>query len=98
MSEFGENSKAYDSLLEKVPQFTEPNMTECLKLQLIKSIDVLEITAWQKKKLRELNINNLGELLSSKESDLIKEYRVGKVRSRQMKKAAFATVFEYLFE
>ena len=97
MSEFGENSKAYDSLLEKVPQFTEPNMTECLKMQLTKSIDVLEITEWQKKKLRELNINNLGELLSSKESDLMKAYQVGKVRSRQMKNAAFAAVFEYLF-
>lgn len=97
MSEFGANSKAYDSLLRKVPQFTEPNMTECLKTQLTKSIDVLEITDWQKGKLRELNINNLGELLTSKESDLMKAYQVGKVRSRQMKNAAFAAVFEYLF-
>lgn len=97
MSEFGANSKAYDSLLKKVPQFTEPNMTECLKMQLTKSINVLEITEWQKGKLRELNINNLGELLISKESDLMKAYQVGKVRSRQMKNAAFAAVFEYLF-
>ena len=97
MIEFGANSKAYDSLLKKVPQFTEPNMTECLKMQLTKSISVLEITEWQKKKLRELNINNLGELLMSKESDLMKAYQVGKVRSRQMKNAAFAAVFEYLF-
>lgn len=97
MSEFGANSKAYDSLLRKVPQFTEPNMTECLKTQLTKSINVLEITDWQKGKLRELNINNLGELLTSKESDLMKAYQVGKVRSRQMKNAAFAAVFEYLF-
>jgi len=80
-----------------VPQFTEPNMTECLKMQLTKSINVLEITEWQKGKLRELNINNLGELLISKESDLMKAYQVGKVRSRQMKNAAFAAVFEYLF-
>lgn len=97
MSEFGENSKAYDSLLEKVPKFSEPNMTECLKMQLTKSIDVLEITEWQKSKLRELSINNLGELLMSKESDLMKAHQVGKVRSRQMKNAAFAAVFEYLF-
>lgn len=35
-------------------------MTECLKFQLAKSIDVLEISEWQKGKLRELNINTLG--------------------------------------
>ena len=97
MCEFGANSKAYESLTKKVPQFTEPDMTECLKVQLTKSINILEITEWQKGKLRELNINNLGELLTSKESDLMKAHQVGKVRSRQMKNAAFAAVFEYLF-
>lgn len=97
MSEFGANSKAYESLLKKVPQFTEPNMTECLKMQLTKSIDVLEITEWQKGKLRKLYINNLGELLASEERDLMKAHQVGKIRSRQMKNAAFAAVFEYLF-
>ncbi len=97
MSEFGANSKAYETLIKKIPKFTEPDMTECLKFQLAKSIDVLEISEWQKGKLRELNINTLGELIVSKESDLMRAYQIGKVRSRQMKNAAFAAVFEYLF-
>ncbi len=57
MSEYGANSKVYGELLEKVPKFTEPDMSECLKKQLDKNIDVLEITEWQKSKLKELNIN-----------------------------------------
>ena len=97
MSEFGANSKAYETLIKKIPKFTEPDMTACLKFQLAKSIDVLEISEWQKGKLRELNISTLGELIVSKESDLMKAYQIGKVRSRQMKNAAFAAVFEYLF-
>ncbi len=97
MSEYGANSKVYGELLEKVPKFTEPDMSECLKKQLDKNIDVLEITEWQKSKLKELNINTIGDLLHSTESKLMMAYYVGEVKARQMKNAAMAAVFEYLF-
>lgn len=97
MSEYGANSKAYSDLLVAVPKFCEPDMSECLKKQLDKSINVLEITEWQKSKLIELNINTIGELLQSTESKLMKAYYVGEVKARKMKNAALAAVFEYLF-
>ena len=48
------------------------------QISACKSIDVLEISEWQKGKIRELNINTLGELIVSKESDLMKAYQIGK--------------------
>ena len=97
MSEYGANSKAYEELLVAVPKFCEPDMSECLKKQLVKSIDVLELTQWQKSKLVELNIKTIGELLQSSENKLMTAYYVGEVKARQMKNAALAAVFEYLF-
>ena len=97
MSEYGANSKAYNDLLSAVPKFSEPDMSECLKKQLSKSIKVLEITQWQKSKLVELNVKTIGELLFSTESKLMQAYYVGEVKARQMKNAAMAAVFEYLF-
>lgn len=97
MSEYGVNSKVYEELVSKVPQFTEPDMSECLKRQLDKSIDVLELTSWQKSKLLELEIMTIGELLRSTESNLMRAYYVGEFKARQMKNAALAAVFEYLF-
>lgn len=97
MSEYGANSKAYNDLLSAVPKFSEPDMSECLKKQLSKSIKVLEITQWQKSKLVELNVKTIGELLLSTESKLMQAYYVGEVKARQMKNAAMAAVFEYLF-
>ena len=58
---------------------------------------MLEITEWQKSKLKELNINTIGDLLQSTESKLMMAYYVGEVKARQMKNAAMAAVFEYLF-
>ena len=80
-----------------MPKFSEPDMSECLKKQLSKSIEVLEITQWQKSKLVELNVKTIGELLLSTESKLMQAYYVGEVKARQMKNAAMAAVFEYLF-
>lgn len=97
MSEYGANSKAYEALISKVPKFTEPDMSECLKRQLNKPISVLELTAWQKEKLIELKIMTIGELLRSTESYLKRAYYVGDYKAREMKNAAMAAVFEYLF-
>ena len=72
-------------------------MSECLKKQLSKSINVLELTQWQKSKLIELDVKTIGELLLSTEGKLMQAYYVGEVKARQMKNAAMAAVFEYLF-
>lgn len=96
MTEYGANSKVYQKLLKKVPDFMEPDISECLKIQLDKDIECLELTSWQKSKLYSLKIFTIGDLLRSKENDLMKAYYVGEKKARDMKNAAMAAVFEYL--
>jgi hypothetical protein len=96
MSEFGANHPAYQSLLSAVPEFVEPAIGETLRRQLAKSIDVLDITEWQRGGLRELNITTIGEVLHSTEMNLQRIAYVGEKRSRRMRNAAIAAVYEYL--
>ena len=66
--------------------------------QIIKrSIDELELTLWQKGKLKEIKIDTIEKLLVADENDLKKICYVGDFRSRQMKNVVMAAVFEYLY-
>ena len=96
MSEFGANHPSYQSLLSAVPTFSEPTVSENLKHQLAKSIDVLDIAPWQLEGLRKLNLATIGEVLHASETKLQQIWYVGEVRSRQMRNAAVAAVYEYL--
>ncbi|TKW61394.1 MAG: hypothetical protein DI628_01850 [Blastochloris viridis] len=95
MTEFGANHSAFKPVLEKkididgVKSFNLAN-------QLKKSISVLDLTSWQKSKLDEMSIKTIEDLLTSTEQKLKTANYVGDVRARQMKNAAFASVFEYL--
>jgi len=96
MSEFGPNHSSYSSLLAAVPSFDESTTNAVLNVQLIKNIRVLEITDWQKSKLRELGLTTLGDVLRSTETELQEAKHVGEKRSRRMRNAALAAVYEYL--
>jgi hypothetical protein len=96
MSEFGANHSAYQSLLSAVPTFAEPEVGETLRIQLAKSIDVLDITPWQRDGLRGLGLNTVGDVLHASETNLRQIAYVGEVRSRRMRNAAIAAVYEYL--
>jgi hypothetical protein len=96
MSEFGANHSSYQSLLSAVPTFTEPEIGETLRRQLAKSIDVLDITWWQRDALRRLNLTTIGEVLHASETKLQQIFYVGEKRSRRMRNAAIAAVYEYL--
>jgi hypothetical protein len=96
MSEFGANHSSYQSLLSAVPTFSEPEIGETLRRQLEKSIDVLDITGWQRDGLRSLGINTIGEVLHATETKLQRIAYVGEKRSRRMRNAAIAAVYEYL--
>jgi hypothetical protein len=96
MSEFGVNHKAYKSLLDTVPTFTEPDVESVLRLQLEKSIGVLDITEWQREALKSLGLNTVGEVLHATETKLQEKKWVGEVRSRRMRNAAIAAVYEFL--
>jgi len=96
MSEFGANHPMYQSLLAVVPTFSEPSVGAVLQQQLAKPIEVLDITEWQNSKLHELGLPTVGDVLRASEDKLQTMSYVGEKRSRRIRNAALAAVFEYL--
>ncbi len=92
MSEYGANHPAYQDIQGKVVGVE----TDALKEQLDKSIDLLELTDWQKQKMREISICTIGELISAPEEELKKAKYIADVRARTIKNAGIAAVCEYL--
>ena len=70
--------------------------TDALKKQFEKSIDVLELTEWQKKKMHEIKIDTIGELIGATEERLKQAKYIADVRARNIKNAGIAAVCEYL--
>ncbi|MES2687928.1 MAG: hypothetical protein V4706_13985 [Pseudomonadota bacterium] len=97
MTEFGSNHSSYLDLGTNDGTLENSAVNrEALMQQLGKDISVLDISGWQKSKLRELELNTVGNVLKATEQDLKKAEYVGNVRARQMRNAAEAAVFEYL--
>lgn len=96
MSEFGSNHPTYQSLLAVVPTFAEPSVGAVLQQQLAKPLKVLDITEWQYSKLTELGLLTVGDVLRASEGKLRTLSYVGEKRSRRIRNAALAAVFEYL--
>ena len=96
MTEYGTNHKSYETLLQSMPQYSEPDTSEVLQQQLTKSVNVLDIREWQKERLHGLDINTVGDVLRASETKIQDAYYVGPVRSRRIRNAALAAVFEYL--
>lgn len=96
MSEFGANHPTYQGLLAVVPTFSEPSAGAVLQQQLAKPLRVLDLTEWQYSKLHELGLTTVGDVLRASESKLRTLSYVGEKRSRRIRNAALAAVFEYL--
>jgi len=96
MNEYGANSTHYKSLLDDIPNFTEPDMSKILFEQLQKHISVLDLTDWQKQKLIELQLLTIGDVIKASETKLQEARFIGEIRARQMRNAAIAAVYEYL--
>ena len=95
MTEYGINHPSYAELI-RASHIHEADMSQVLRSQLEKDISVLDITPWQKESLRSLKLNTIGDVLRATESSLRKAYYVGQKRSRMMRNAAIAAVYEYL--
>jgi len=98
-SEYGHNHPAYNDLLnENIFSENDIMLIASINNILEKSINDLDLTEWQKRKLiNEAGLNTINELINTTEQDLITKLdQVGVVRSRQMKNAAFAEVLEYI--
>lgn len=96
MSEFGANHGSYQKLTEQISVSVHENISDLLKRQLEKGLDVLDITSWQKAQLRALGLLTVGDVLKVTETMLKRRQYVGDKRARQMRNAALAAVYEYL--
>lgn len=96
MSEYGASSQYYEPLVSEKIIKREIDSNQFLKDQLEKSVDLLDLTSWQKEKLHSVSIHTIGELAYADEAVVMKAYYVGEIRAKQMKNAAYAALFEYL--
>ncbi len=92
MSEFGANYPSYQGVQGKIIG----SETDALREQLNKSIDLLELTSWQKQKMHEISINTIGDLISAPEEKLKQAKYIADMRARTIKNAGIAAVYEYL--
>ena len=96
MIEFGQSHSVFKDLVAFGIQLNEETIREGLASQLCKSIDVLEISDWQKTALKEIGIVTIKDILLATEFKLREAYYVGEVRSRRIRNVAVAAVLEYL--
>lgn len=92
MSEYGANQPIYN----KIQGCITGTDTDVLLEQLGKSIDLLDLTDWQKNKMHEISINTIGELISAPEERLMQVKYIAEYRARSIKNAGIAAVCEYL--
>lgn len=95
-TEYGPNHPVYASLTGVEAAIDEPDMSVVLERQLGLSIEVLDVTRYQKDKLREIGLPTVRDVLGADEVTLQQIYHVGPIRSRRMMNAATASVLEYL--
>ncbi len=92
MSEYGANQTVYSQIQGSCATANY----NIIKEQLDKSIDLLELTEWQKQKMHDISINTIGDLISTTEACLKKVKYISDVRARNIMNAGIAAVFEYL--
>lgn len=97
-NEFGANHTAYQSLSQKeLQEVQDKEIAKTVKKQLQQGIEALDLTDWQKEKLKGVGVTTIESLLLIDEEYLIRNiYQVSKVRARTMKNAATAELLEYL--
>lgn len=96
MVEYGANHRAYRPLDELPMADIESAGNQALDAQLKRSTEILDITRFQREKLKELRLDTIGAVLGSNEEVFMKAKYVGQVRARQIRNAAVAAVLEYL--
>lgn len=96
MIEFGANHALFRDIARFDLDAMNDAGNQALVHQLSRSSDVLDVTAFQRQKLRELELQTVGDVLRASEVDFQKAWYVGETRARQIRNAAIAAVYEYL--
>lgn len=96
MAEFGAHHRAYHPIDGLTVRYDANEDNSALQARLRTPSGVLDITQFQRSKLRELGLHSIGDVLAAEENDFKRAHYVGNVRARQMRNAAVAAVLEYL--
>lgn len=96
MVEYGANHPAYRPIDTFSLDGIDTAGNQALESQLDRSIDYLDVTDFQREKLRDLRLLTIGEVLRSNEDVFKRAYYVGTKRARQIRNAAIIAVLEYL--
>ncbi|MGW2669301.1 hypothetical protein ACWC5F_14655 [Streptomyces sp. NPDC001272] len=96
MVEYGANHPAYRPIDKFSLDAVDSVGNLALEAQLGRSIDFLDVTNFQRSKLRDLDLLTIGDVLKSDEEVFKRAYYVGTKRARQIRNAAVIAVFEYL--
>ncbi len=95
-TEYGANHPVYSDLVSVIGDFKEIDISNVLVRELSKSIDVLDLTTYQKDGLRSISLDSVGKTLQASESDFQKINYIGPKRSRKMMNVVTSSVLEYL--
>jgi hypothetical protein len=95
-TEYGANHPAFEGLTSTVGEFQEIDISIVLAQELNKSIDVLDLTSYQKQGLRSIGLETIGKALQASEAEFQRINYVGPKRSRKMMNIVAASVLEYL--
>lgn len=95
-TEYGANHPAFAGLTSVVGDFQEIDISSVLARELAKSIDVLDLTTYQKSGLHSIGLETVGKALQASEAEFQKIVYVGPKRSRKMMNIVIASVLEFL--
>lgn len=96
MQEFGAKHRAFDEIAMVSILPSEEGRAQALERRLAQSADLLDLTDFQKAKLKELNLKTIGQVLLTDESQYKTLHYVGDSRARQISNAATTAVIEYI--
>jgi len=95
-TEYGSNHEVF-AALRSFGSVVQPDIREVLSVELAKSIDVLDITPWQRDRLKEAGFIEIGQILDATEENIMsKIHYVGPKRARRVRNAALSAILEYL--
>jgi hypothetical protein len=95
-SQFFQRYKFFKSI-SNIDEVVEPDLRYMIENQKKKDISELDITKWQKNKLKEIRITSIGDILNTTEDEIKSKIDyVGDIRARKIYDSAISAVLEYL--
>ena len=90
-------NRLFHGLAIDIQQESDADLIAILHSQLGQSIDILDLSEWQKNKLKENGLVTIQDVLDTSEADIQNMvYYVGEKRARRIRNAAVAELLEYL--